>query len=41
MGTMENGNKVIVRPGSSDGRPTLEMRRPNNRGVEIRYGRKE
>lgn len=37
VGEMENGNQVIVRPGSSDGRPTLQIRRPNGRQTEIRY----
>ncbi|WP_185968428.1 hypothetical protein [Paracoccus sp. M683] len=37
-GTLSDGTKVTVRPGSSDGRPTLEMRNPGNgRGTEIRY----
>ncbi len=37
-GTLENGDRVTVRPGSSDGRPTLEIRNPaNGRGTEIRY----
>lgn len=36
-GTLKNGNRVTVRPGSSEGPPTLETRRPNGRGVEIRY----
>ncbi|WP_157935956.1 hypothetical protein [Paracoccus zhejiangensis] len=37
-GTLSDGTRVTVRPGSSDGRPTLEMRNPtSNRGTEIRY----
>ncbi|MCG7509266.1 hypothetical protein [Mesorhizobium retamae] len=37
-GTLDDGTKITVRPGSSDGRPTLEMRNPENgRGTEIRY----
>ena len=37
-GTIDGNRSVTVRPGSSDGRPTLEIRNPNGRGVEIRYG---
>lgn len=33
-----HGRSVTVRPGSSDGRPTLEIRGSNGRGLEIRYG---
>ena len=36
-GTLPDGRSANVRPGSSDGRPTLEIRSPNGRGVEIRY----
>jgi hypothetical protein len=36
-GVLDDGSKVTVRPGSSDGRPTLEIRNPNGRGSEIRY----
>ncbi len=37
-GTLPDGRSVTVRPGSSDGRPTLEIRNPGNgRGTEIRY----
>lgn len=41
-GTLEDGTKVTVRPGSSDGRPTLETRNPDNgRGNKIRYNEKQ
>ncbi|MBO0128829.1 MULTISPECIES: hypothetical protein [Agrobacterium] len=36
-GELQDGSKVTVRPGSSDGRPTLQIRRPNGRQTEIRY----
>ncbi|WP_223843966.1 MULTISPECIES: hypothetical protein [Rhizobium] len=36
-GTLEDGSKITVRPGSSDGRPTLQIRNPNGRQTEIRY----
>ena len=36
-GTLENGKKATVRPGSSEGPPTLEIRKSNGRGTEIRY----
>jgi len=37
-GTLPDGRTITARPGSSDGRPTLEIRDSNGRGVEIRYG---
>lgn len=37
MGTLPDGRTVKVRPFSSDGRPTLEIRKPSGRGSEIRY----
>ena len=37
-GTLSDGGTITARQGSSDGRPTLEIRKPNGRGVEIRYG---
>jgi len=41
-GTLSDGTTVTVRPGSSDGRPTLEVRNPENgRGKEIRYNEPE
>jgi hypothetical protein len=36
-GTLSDGRSITVRPGSSDGRPTLEIRKPNGRSIEIRY----
>ena len=36
-GKLDDGRTVTVRPGSSDGRPTLEIIKSNGRGVEIRY----
>ncbi|WP_058486984.1 hypothetical protein [Defluviitalea phaphyphila] len=36
--TLPDGKTVTVGPGSTDGRPTLEIRKPNGRGIEIRYG---
>jgi hypothetical protein len=37
-GTLPDGRTVTVRPGSTDGRPTLEIRGSNGRGIEVRYG---
>ena len=37
-GTLSDGRTITARPGSSDGRPTLEIRNSNGRGIEIRYG---
>lgn len=37
-GILDDGSAITARPGSSDGRPTLEIRKPNGRGVEFRYG---
>ncbi len=37
-GKLEDGRTITARPGSSDGRPTLEIRYPSGRGMEIRYG---
>lgn len=37
-GILDDGSTITARPGSSDGRPTLEIRKPNGRGVEVRYG---
>jgi len=36
-GTLQDGSKVTVRPNSTDGRPTLEVRKSNGRGDEFRY----
>lgn len=37
-GKLENGQQATSRPGSTDGRPTLEIRNPQNKkGIEIRY----
>ena len=38
VGTLPDGRTIIVRPKSTDGRPTVEVRRPNGRGYEVRYG---
>ncbi|WP_279578843.1 RHS repeat-associated core domain-containing protein, partial [Pseudomonas amygdali] len=37
-GTLPDGRKIVVRPDSSDGRPTLEIQSGRNR-VKVRYGR--
>lgn len=38
VGGLDDGSTVVVRPGSTDGRPTLEFRNPGSRrGAEIRY----
>lgn len=36
-GTLEDGTKVTVRPGSTEGSPTLQIQNPSGRGTEIRY----
>lgn len=36
-GTLDDGSKVNVRPGSSYGEPTLEIQLPNGRKIKIRY----
>jgi len=36
-GTLPDGSKVNVRPGSSYDAPTLEIQRPNNKQIKIRY----
>jgi RHS repeat-associated protein len=38
VGKLPNGDRIIVRPNSSDGRPTVEIQNPNGRKTdEIRY----
>ena len=37
-GVLDDGSKITVRSSSSDGRPTLELRKINGRGIEYRYG---
>ena len=39
IGSLSDGSTITARRGSSDGRPTLEIRKPNGRGVEFRYGK--
>lgn len=38
-GTLDDGNSIVARQGSSEGRVTLELRRVSNgRKTEFRYG---
>lgn len=37
-GVLEDGSKVNVRPGSTQGEPTLEIQFPNGKTIKIRYG---
>lgn len=37
IGTLPDGKIVNVRPNSSQGSPTLEIRTSNNKAVKIRY----
>ena len=37
-GELSDGRSITVRPGSSEGSPTIEIRNPNNKkGIEVRY----
>ena len=38
-GTLPDGRTITARPGSSEGRPTPEIRNLNRRGIEIKYGK--
>ena len=38
VGKLNDDITVTVRDHSTDGRPTLEIRKPSGRGIEIRYG---
>ena len=38
-GALSDGSTITARQGSSDGRATLEIRKPNGRGAEFRYGK--
>ena len=37
-GTLPDGSKINARPGSSCGKPTLEIQKPNGTKIKIRYG---
>ncbi len=36
-GVLESGDKVVVRPQSSEGSPTLEIQRQNDKAIKVRY----